>query len=48
MLRDKEVNIQLSSEGWTIFRFWGKKVTKNAEYYAKKIQEAVYEKQKNF
>ena len=45
MIRDQEVSMRLKADGWTVFRFWGKEIAKNTEYYAKKIQEAAHEKQ---
>ena len=29
--RDKEVNEKLKSEGWTVIRFWGREIQKDAE-----------------
>lgn len=29
--RDKEVNEKLRSDGWTVLRFWGKEIQKDAE-----------------
>lgn len=34
MAHDKEVNEKLDKLGWTVLRFWSKKVLKNPEYYA--------------
>ena len=34
MKHDKEVNQRLEDIGWTVLRFWSKKVLKNPEYYA--------------
>ena len=39
--RDKEVNKQLESLGWTVLRFWGKEITKNPEDCLKQIETAV-------
>lgn len=44
MQRDKTVNEYLISEGWTIFRFWGKDVLKNPEKFSLEIQKAIYER----
>lgn len=38
MKRDKEVNQKLSSEGWTVLRFWGKDIKKNLQYCLDKIE----------
>ena len=32
MVRDKQVNEQLTSQGWTILRFWSNEVKKNLEW----------------
>lgn len=34
MKRDQEVNAKLKEMGWTVLRFWSKRVLKNPEYYA--------------
>lgn len=36
--RDKEVNAQLESEGWTVLRFWGKEIKKDVSGCADKIE----------
>lgn len=36
--RDKEVNEKLSAEGWTILRFWGKDIKKNAAECADTVE----------
>ena len=41
MERDKEVNEKLTSEGWTVLRFWGKQVKKDTEYCVDQIEKAV-------
>ena len=41
MLRDKEVNAQLKSEGWTVLRFWGKDIKKHTKECADEIEKAV-------
>lgn len=38
MQHDKEVNNKLKSRGWTVLRFWSKKVLKNPEYYAQIVK----------
>lgn len=39
--RDKEVNLFLTSEGWTVIRFWGKEIIKNTEACVIKIEFAI-------
>ena len=39
--RDKEVNTVLSTEGWTVIRFWGKEIKKNCRQCADLIQKAL-------
>ena len=34
MRHDQKVNEQLKKDGWTVLRFWSKKVLKDPEYYA--------------
>lgn len=41
--RDKEVNIHLKINGWTVLRFWGKEIEKNLNSCIDKVKEA-YEK----
>ena len=41
MQRDVEVNERLRSEGWTVLRFWGKDIKKNAAQCADEIEKAV-------
>lgn len=38
MERDKKVTNELEAMGWTVLRFWSKKVLKNPEYYAELIR----------
>lgn len=38
MQHDQKVNNQLRERGWTVLRFWSKKVLKNPEYYCSIIQ----------
>lgn len=45
--RDAEVTEHLKTEGWTVFRLWGKEVAKNPQMFARKIQETVYGKLSN-
>lgn len=42
--RDIEVNKQLTEEGWTVLRFWGRDIKKNCSGCADKIQESLKEK----
>lgn len=35
--RDKQVNTELESAGWTVIRFWEKDIRKNVEECAKKV-----------
>lgn len=39
--RDKEVTTELEKQGWTILRFWGKEIKKNAGGCADIIEKAV-------
>ena len=39
--RDKEVTAKLTSQGWTVLRFWGKDIKKDLLECADKIEEAV-------
>lgn len=43
MQRDQEVNKKLTSEGWTVLRFWGKDIKYRTEECAEKIEKAVKE-----
>ena len=40
MERDREVTERLESEGWTVLRFWGNQIKKNASACADIIQKA--------
>jgi DNA mismatch endonuclease Vsr len=42
--RDKEVNVKLESEGWTVLRFWGNEIKKNTAQCADIIEKAVHSK----
>ena len=44
MERDAEVTTKLESEGWTVLRFWGNEIKKNAAYCADIIEKAFKEK----
>lgn len=39
--RDKEVTAELEKQGWTVLRFWGKEIKKNAGGCADIIEKAV-------
>lgn len=39
--RDKEVNEQLTKEGWTILRFWGKDIEKNLLLCTNKFEQTI-------
>lgn len=39
--RDKEVTEKLTSEGWTVLRFWGNEIKKNLTQCADKIESVV-------
>lgn len=41
MQRDVEVNEKLSSEGWTVLRFWGKDIKKSTSKCADEIEKVV-------
>jgi DNA mismatch endonuclease Vsr len=46
--RDKEVNLQLSKEGWIVLRFWGSDIQKNLQARIAKIEKKINEvKRKN-
>jgi len=42
--RDAEVTAKLESEGWTVIRFWGSEIKKNAAQCADIIEQAIKEK----
>ena len=41
MQRDKEVNMKLSEEGWTVLRFWGTEIKKQTENCGKEIEKCI-------
>ncbi len=41
MERDHEVNARLTSDGWTVLRFWGKEIQKDAEGCADRVESAL-------
>ena len=41
MARDEEVNDYLTSHGWTVLRFWGKQIQKEAVKCADLIEKEV-------
>lgn len=44
MERDKEVTEQLTTEGWTVLRFWGNEIKKDLSSCANKIESVVKSK----
>ena len=40
MERDREVNIELKKQGWTVLRFWGNEIKSNLSNCVAKIEEA--------
>ncbi len=45
MERDKEVNIQLTENGWKVLRFWGNDILKNTENCINQIENVIKEEQ---
>ena len=41
--RDDEINKRLLFEGWTVIRFWGKEISKNADECVRVIEEAIWD-----
>lgn len=41
--RDDEVNKKLLFEGWTVIRFWGEDIHKNADECVKVIEDAIWD-----
>ena len=41
MQRDKEVNMKLSEDGWTVLRFWGAEIKKQTENCVKEIEKCI-------
>ena len=46
IMRDKEVNRSLESDGWQVLRFWGKDIKKNLSECADTIERSVKERRK--
>lgn len=46
IMRDKEVNKSLESDGWIVLRFWGKDIKKNLSECADTIERSVKERRK--
>ena len=44
--RDKEVNLKLESDGWTVLRFWEKEILKETDLCIEEIQKSIAEKEK--
>jgi len=42
--RDNEVDRQLNAMGWTVVRFWGKDIKKNADECVRTIKEIIFDK----
>ena len=42
--RDKEVNSELQSQGWTVLRFWGKEIVKDVKICADIIEQQIFKK----
>ncbi len=41
--RDDEINKRLLFEGWTVIRFWGKEIAKNADECVKVVEETIWD-----
>jgi DNA mismatch endonuclease (patch repair protein) len=41
MGRDREVNAELTKQGWLVLRFWGKRIQKNLDEVVAEIEEAI-------
>lgn len=41
--RDDEINKRLLFEGWTVIRFWGKDIAKNADECVNVVEEAIWD-----
>lgn len=41
--RDDEINKRLLFEGWTVIRFWGKDIVKNADECVKVVEETIWD-----
>lgn len=46
--RDKEVNDELSKQGWLVLRFWGKEVEKNLLDCVRRVEETINNRKMNF
>lgn len=46
MERDRRVNAALQAAGWTVLRFWGSDIEKNAGACAEKVAQTVAAKRK--
>lgn len=44
MQRDIEVNEQLTADGWTVLRFWGREIEKNCAECADEIEKVLKER----
>ena len=41
--RDDEINKRLLFEGWTVIRFWGKDIQKNADECVRVVEETIWD-----
>lgn len=41
--RDDEINKRLLFEGWTVIRFWGKEIAKNADECVRVVEETIWD-----
>lgn len=46
--RDKEVNVELTKQGWKVLRFWGGDIKKNLLFCILEIEEAINNSKMNF
>ncbi|GAB6008268.1 DNA mismatch endonuclease Vsr [Dysgonomonas reticulitermitis] len=46
--RDKEVNLELTEQGWKVLRFWGRDINKNLLFCILEIEEAINYSKMNF
>lgn len=44
--RDKEVNKQLTNQGWTVIRFWGKDIEKHLERCIDRVEREIKKRRK--
>lgn len=46
--RDKEVNAELTKQGWKVLRFWGNDIKKNLQFCVQQIEEEIYNSKMKF